>query len=52
MLRWDHGGKFSIDASVRIETWARADLERLLCYCARPPFANERLQWDVEAQPA
>ncbi len=39
--------------SVRnLEAWARADLERLLCYCARPPFANERLQWDVEAQPA
>jgi hypothetical protein len=42
MLAWDHGGGFSLDASVRIETTDRAGLERLIRYCARPPFALER----------
>ncbi len=32
-----------IDASVRIEGDDRAGVERLLRYCARPPFALERL---------
>ena len=50
MLQWDHAGGFSIDASVRIEAWDRAALERLLRYCARPPFANDRLEWDDPAQ--
>jgi Putative transposase len=36
-------GGFSIDASVRIEGDDRAGVERLLRYCARPPFALERL---------
>jgi hypothetical protein len=44
MARWDHGGGFSLDASVRIEGPDRAGLERLLRYCARPPFALERLE--------
>ena len=35
---------FSLDASVRIAAWDRAGLERLLRYCARPPFALERLE--------
>ncbi len=43
MLAWNHSGGFSLDASVRIEAWDRAGLERLLRYCARPPFASERL---------
>jgi len=43
MLTWDHGGGFSLDASVRIEATDRAGLERLLRYCARPPFALHRL---------
>lgn len=43
MLGWDHGGGFSLDASVRIESHDRAGLERLIRYCARPPFALERL---------
>ena len=43
MLGWDHGGGFSLDASVRIEATDRAGLERLIRYCARPPFALERL---------
>lgn len=44
MAGWDHGGGFSVDAAVRIEGNDRAGLERLLRYCARPPFALERLQ--------
>ena len=46
---WDHGGGFSLDASVRIEGADLAGRERLLRYCARPPFALERLhQHDAE----
>jgi hypothetical protein len=44
MAGWDHGGGFSLDASVRIDGADRAGLERLLRYCARPPFALERLE--------
>jgi hypothetical protein len=33
-----------VDASVRIRENDRAGLERLLRYCARPPFALEHLQ--------
>jgi len=44
MAGWDHGGGFSLDASVRIEGADRTGLERLLRYCARPPFALERLE--------
>lgn len=43
MLAWDHGGGFSLDGSVRIEATDREGLERLIRYCARPPFALERL---------
>ncbi len=43
MLTWQGSGGFSIDASVRLEGDDRAGLERLLRYCARPPFALERL---------
>jgi hypothetical protein len=46
---WDHGGGFSLDASVRIEDADLAGRERLLRYCARPPFALEHLhQHDAE----
>jgi hypothetical protein len=49
MGEWDHGGGFSLDASVRIEGEDRPGLERLLRYCARPAFALERLrQIDAE----
>jgi hypothetical protein len=41
---WEHGGGFSVDASVCIEGADRPGLERLLRYCARPPFALEHLQ--------
>ena len=47
MAGWDHGGGFSLDAAVRIEGRDRAGLERLLRYCARPPFALERLEQSV-----
>ena len=43
MGQWQHGGGFSVDASVRIEATDRAGRERLLRYCARPPFALDRL---------
>ena len=43
MLAYQHSG-FSVDASVRIEAQDRAGLERLLRYCARPPFAMDRLR--------
>jgi len=44
MGQWDHGGGFSVDASVRIAAADRAARERLLRYCARPPFALDRLR--------
>ncbi len=43
MLTWEYNGGFSVDASVRIENYDRVGLEQLLRYCARPPFALERL---------
>ena len=43
MLAWEHGGGFSLDGSVRIEATDRAGLERPIRYCARGPFALERL---------
>ena len=44
MASWGHGGGFSLYASIRVEGPDRAGLERLLRYCARPPFALERLE--------
>jgi hypothetical protein len=44
MLAWTHAGGFSVDANVRIEGSDRRGLERLLRYCARPPFALERIE--------
>jgi hypothetical protein len=43
MLTWQGTGGFSIDASVRIEGDDRQGIERLVRYCARPPFALHRL---------
>ena len=43
MLAYQHSG-FSVNAGVCIEAHDRAALERLLRYCARPPFAMERLR--------
>ena len=46
------GGGFSVDGSVHIEAADRAGRERLLRYCARPPFALDRLrELDGEYQP-
>jgi hypothetical protein len=44
MGQWAHGGGCSVDASVRIGAADRAGRERLLHYCARPPFALHRLR--------
>jgi hypothetical protein len=44
MAQWQHGGGFAVDAPVRIAAADRAGRERLLRYCARPPFALERLR--------
>ena len=43
MLAYQYSG-FSVDAGVCIQAHDRAALERLLRYCARPPFAMERLR--------
>ena len=43
MLGYQHSG-FSVDAGVLIEAHDRAALERLLRYCACPPFAMDRLR--------
>jgi len=43
MLAYQHSG-FSVNAGVCIEAHDRAALERLLRYCARPPFAMDRLR--------
>jgi len=44
MLTWQASGGFSLDASVRIPGSDSAGRERLTRYCARPPFALERLR--------
>ena len=43
MPGWENSG-FSLDATVRVGAHDRAGPERLLRYCARPPFALERLE--------
>jgi hypothetical protein len=49
MLNGQGTGGFSLDASVRIHGSDRAGRERLLRYCARPPFALDRLR--IERKP-
>jgi hypothetical protein len=49
MLTWQGTGGFSVDASVRIHGSDRASRERLIRYCARPPFALDRLR--IEREP-
>jgi hypothetical protein len=49
MGTWDHGGGFSLDASVRIEANDRLGLERLLRCYARPAFALEWLR-EIDAE--
>jgi len=43
MLAYRHSG-FSVDTSACFAAHDRAGLERLLRYCARPPFSMERLR--------
>ena len=49
MLAYQHSG-FSVDAGVCIEAHDRAALERRLRYCARPPFAMDRLRKEGAAR--
>jgi Putative transposase len=49
MPAYQHRG-FSVGASVRIEAQDRAGLERLLRYCARPPFAMDGLRKEGAAR--
>jgi hypothetical protein len=51
MLTWRGTGGFSLDGSVRIAAHDRAGLERLLRYCARPPFALHRLRHESTRVP-
>jgi Putative transposase len=48
MQFYPHGGGFSVDASVRIGPHDRQGLERLLRYCARSSFADQRIRIDDE----
>ena len=43
-VRFDISGRPMVDGAVRIEAADRAGRERPLRYCARPPFALERLR--------
>jgi hypothetical protein len=45
MLSYENSG-FSLDAKVRVESWDREGLERVIRYCGRPPFASENLRWN------
>jgi hypothetical protein len=51
MRGWRGTGGFSVDGSVRIAAHDRAGLERLLRYCARPPFALHRLRHATPERP-
>lgn len=42
--RREHGGGFCVDTSMSIAAGDRAGRERLLRYCALPPFALDRLR--------
>lgn len=43
MLAYENSG-FSLDASVKIQSFDKDALERLIRYCARPPFKSESIQ--------
>jgi hypothetical protein len=49
MRTWQGTGGFSVDASVRSHGSDRAGRERLIRYCARPPFALDRPR--IEREP-
>ena len=44
MKTWNGSGGFSVNGTARIHENYREGLERLLRYCARPPFALERIK--------
>jgi hypothetical protein len=44
MRQWEHGGGLSVDRSVCVAATDRAGPRRLPHYCARPPFALDRLR--------
>ena len=43
MLSHESSG-FSLDAKVKIQDWDKEGLERLIRYCARPPFKSENIR--------
>lgn len=43
MLSYENTG-FSLNANVKIEGWDKDGLERLIRYCARPPFKSENIR--------
>ena len=45
MLSYETSG-FSLNASVKIESWDKDGLERLIRYCARPPFKSENIRFN------
>ena len=44
MLAYENSG-FSLDAKVTVQSFDEKGLERLIRYCARPPFKSENLRW-------
>jgi hypothetical protein len=45
MLSYETSG-FSLNASVKVEAWDKDGLERLIRYCARPPFKSENIRFN------
>ncbi len=45
ILSYENTG-FSLDAKVKIHSFDREGLEKLIRYCARPSFASENLRWN------
>ncbi len=45
MLSYETSG-FSLKASVKVEAWDKEGLERLIRYCARPPFKSENIRFN------
>ncbi len=43
MLSYENTG-FSLNANVKTEAWDQDGLERLIRYCARPPFNSENIK--------
>ncbi|MDX2503591.1 MAG: transposase [Gammaproteobacteria bacterium] len=48
MKTWNGGGGFSVNGSAHIHENDREGLERLIRYCARPPFALERIKKQID----